>query len=56
EYYEKALEIAIKIGSLDSERISTNNLAQIYGDHLNKSKLTYDYCKKSIKLSEKIAR
>jgi CHAT domain-containing protein/Tfp pilus assembly protein PilF len=54
EYHEKALEIAKEISELDSERISAYNLARIYGDHLNKPELAYDYCRKSIELSEKI--
>ena len=55
EYHKRSLEIAIKITDLDSERIDTCNLAQIYGDKLNNPKRAYDYCRKSIELSEKIA-
>jgi len=54
KYHKKSLEIAKKIGNLDSERINTQNLAFIYGNQLNEPELAYDYCNKSIELSEKI--
>ena len=54
EYQKKALEIAREIGDLDSERIVAITLALVYGDHLNNPELAYDYCRKSIELSEKI--
>ncbi len=54
EYYKKALKIAKEIGDLDSERIGTYHLALIYGDNINKPELAYDYCRKSLELSEKI--
>ncbi len=54
-YHEKSLEIAREIGDLDSERRSARNLAWVYGDHLNKPELAYDYCRNSIELSERIS-
>ena len=54
EYQNKALEIAREIGDLDSERIAAQILALVYSDHLNNPELAYDYCRKSIELSEKI--
>jgi len=55
EYSEKALKIAREINDFESERISTFNLAIIYGDHLNKPEEAYDFCKRTIELSERIA-
>jgi len=54
EHYEKASEIAREIGDLDGERITAQNLALVYSDHLNKPELAYDYWRDSIELSEKI--
>ncbi len=55
EYSEKALKIAREINDFESERISTLNLAIIYGDHLNKPEEAYDFCRRTIELSERIA-
>ncbi len=50
EYKEKGLEIAKKIGDMELERLCNLNLGRIYFEL--KPELAYDYCKRSIEVSD----
>jgi len=54
-YYKKSLEIAIETGDMDLERVVNFNLGRAYHKPNSKLKLAYDYCKRSIELSEVLA-
>jgi len=53
DYYERSLKIIKETGDIDSERIATLNLCRIY--YRSKRERAYEYCKRSIELSEMIS-
>lgn len=51
-FYKKALQIGKKLGEIEGERISNLDIANFYYD--SHPKAGYNYCRRSIELSEKI--
>ncbi|MGC1120505.1 MAG: tetratricopeptide repeat protein, partial [Candidatus Methanofastidiosia archaeon] len=52
EYLEESLKFAKETGNIDSERIINLALSQVYYE--SKPELAFDYCKRSLELSEMV--